>query len=341
MAADINTQLQNISTDVTAIGNLVNRLTTIFSAGGVQNPDLAVMQATLQADYTNKINSTVKLTGDQSVDGIKTFTDGLYTHTSAVMFLPSLATAAPSSVMGHRLLFEDKTFAIHGELSTYCDTSNTISLQLGTRPRGSAGTFKGFSMTTTTSGDSNVNLNSVLNLFHVYPTSDNVYNVGNANFRWKGIYAGNGTIITSDERLKTDIQDIPEVVLRAWGKCNFKQYRFKDAIAEKGDAARIHFGGIAQQFKRALEEEGIDPTRYGFFCFDKWDAQYRSEVKEVRAEVRDSLGNVVTPAEYVTENVLVSDAGERYSLRYEELLVLEAAYQRYVLNSIKSKLGIE
>ena len=45
-----------------------------------------------------------------------------------------------------------------------------------------------------------------------------------------------------------------------------------------------------------MRNHGLDPERYGFFCFDSWD------------KVSDESGTVV------------QQAGDRYGIRYEELL---------------------
>jgi len=54
----------------------------------------------------------------------------------------------------------------------------------------------------------------------------------------------------------------------------------------------------------------LDANKYGLLCYDEWKAE--------PAE-RDEDGNIVQPAR---------PAGNRYSLRYEEALCMEAAYQR-------------
>jgi len=44
---------------------------------------------------------------------------------------------------------------------------------------------------------------------HLIPDSNNTYQLGNSQHRWASIWAANGTIQTSDIRLKTDIEDSP------------------------------------------------------------------------------------------------------------------------------------
>lgn len=116
----------------------------------------------------------------------------------------------------------------------------------------------------------------------------------------------------------------------------FRQFLFKDAVAEKGSAARIHIGLIAQQVIAAFASEGLDAMRYGIVCYDKWDA--REAVTErfkvvTREETHNEDGSVKEPEEFhYEERVLIPEreAGDCYSIRYEEALALECAYQRWL-----------
>lgn len=145
----------------------------------------------------------------------------------------------------------------------------------------------------------------------VNPWRDNAASCGSAVARWAQVYAATATISTSDERAKADIAPVSDAVLRAWGRVNFCQYRFRDAIEAKGDAARVHFGVVAQQVKAAFEAEGLDAFAYGLLCYDEWDAM---------PEVMGLDG--------VTVEQAARPAGSRYGIRYEEALVLECAYLR-------------
>jgi hypothetical protein len=42
----------------------------------------------------------------------------------------------------------------------------------------------------------------------ITPNADNASTLGNSTYRWSAVYAANGTIQTSDQRLKTDIADL-------------------------------------------------------------------------------------------------------------------------------------
>src|SRR5206468_12996204 len=107
----------------------------------------------------------------------------------------------------------------------------------------------------------------------IVPVTDNLAALGQPSNRYSTVYAATATINTSDERQKDEIVDVPDAVLRAWSRVNFRQFKFKDAIAHRGDKARLHIGVIAQQVKESFEAEGLDPFSYGLLCYDEWDAR--------------------------------------------------------------------
>lgn len=102
------------------------------------------------------------------------------------------------------------------------------------------------------------------------PGVDNTYSCGKAALRWSEIFAGVGTINTSDANEKT-VVDIEQKVLDAAAKIKINAYKFNDSIAKKGDDARIHYGVIAQDIKTAFEAEGLDPFKYGVLCYDEYE----------------------------------------------------------------------
>ena len=151
------------------------------------------------------------------------------------------------------------------------------------------------------------------------PYTTNVITLGASGKVWKQLYAATTTISTSDERQKQQIEDIPDEVLDAWEEVEFKQFKFSDSVEEKGsENARIHMGVIAQQIKKVFEKHNLDPFKYGFFCYDEWD---------VHEDPKD-------------ENSPVIRRENGYAIRYEEALIIEAAYQRRRLDRIEAKLKL-
>jgi hypothetical protein len=129
------------------------------------------------------------------------------------------------------------------------------------------------------------------------PSADNAYSLGTASQRFSVVYAGTGTINTSDAREKTflTIEDA-ETSAALEIKANLRKFKFNDAIESKGDGARIHFGASAQQVGEILTSHGLTPEDYAFYCYDEWE------------ERQDEDGNVEL------------EAGNRYGIRYDELL---------------------
>jgi hypothetical protein len=110
---------------------------------------------------------------------------------------------------------------------------------------------------------------------NVLPTNgtalnDTGINLGSAFWRWNTVYAATALINTSDANLKQDVELLSDKEQRVAVaiKGLIRTYRLKDAVAVKGDAARIHVGVMAQDVKAAFEAEGLDATRYALFCSD-------------------------------------------------------------------------
>lgn len=172
----------------------------------------------------------------------------------------------------------------------------------------------------------------------LYPYTDNSINLGDSTHRWKVAYAGTATINTSDQRLKQNIQNLPDKVLDAWSEVNFIEFKFKDAVKEKGeDTARKHCGLIAQSIQTIFTKYDLDAREYGLFCYDEYEA-YDIEHRIVDKEAAyDNEGNEIESEQvhYETEH---KEAGNIYSLRYEEALCMEAAYQRRRADRLEARL---
>ena len=154
-------------------------------------------------------------------------------------------------------------------------------------------------------------------------TTDGTQALGAPTFRWSQLWAAAGTIATSDANLKTEIANLDEAerAVAVAIKGLIKKFKFKDAVAAKGAAARIHVGVIAQEVAVAFEAEGLDVHDYALFCEDTW---YEATVQSV---------NVVNGGkdELVEERVVKAEPFEgatevaRLGVRYEELLAFVIA----------------
>lgn len=135
------------------------------------------------------------------------------------------------------------------------------------------------------------------------PATDNTVSLGTAGNRWSVVYAGTGAINTSDAREKEQMraQLAAEKAAALAIKGSISAFKFKDAVAKKGSAARWHFGVSAQAVAAAFLAQGLDPNAYALFCYDEWPEQ---------SEIRDESGQIVRPHQ---------PAGNRYGIRYDEL----------------------
>lgn len=145
------------------------------------------------------------------------------------------------------------------------------------------------------------------------PGGDNNRTLGAASYRWSIVYAATGTINTSDANYKEQIAPLDEAEKRVAVaiKGLVKKFKMKDAVAEKGDAARIHVGVIAQEVAAAFVAEGLDPTKYALFCEDTWwEKEYTREEAGITELIRQSFDTETEGAEKKT----------RMGIRYEQLL---------------------
>ncbi|HFI6567187.1 TPA: tail fiber domain-containing protein, partial [Escherichia coli] len=146
----------------------------------------------------------------------------------------------------------------------------------------------------------------------IRPASANTYPCGANSFPWSGGFTQTAFTVTSDANCKSDPLPITDAILDAAEEVQLVQYQYLDRVEEKGaDGARWHFGAIAQRYVEAFERHGLDAHRFGFICYDEWG--------DTPAVIDDETGEVITPA---------IEAGSRYGIRYEEMLVMEAASQR-------------
>lgn len=136
-----------------------------------------------------------------------------------------------------------------------------------------------------------------MNNTYFIPLTDDDKSLGAAGARWSVVYAGNGTINTSDARQKQQVRDLSDAEKLVARKLKglLKAFKFNNAVEKKGDQARIHVGVMAQEVHAAFASEGLDAHQYGVFCYDEWS----DEVSE--------------------DGVKLREAGNAYGVRYEQL----------------------
>ena len=246
----------------------------------------------------------------------------------------------PSDVSKHNALFGSVPTSgswRKGQLLMNTSRDSRIAAYLCTES-GTPGVWKAIPTFDTDRTFDSVTATRIYPTTYLYPTADNTVGVGTSAARFSVVFAATGAINTSDEREKTSVNSPDDALMRAWGKVGFKVFQFKDAVEKKGDDARIHVGVIAQEVKAAFESEGLDASRYGLFCHDTWEDEYEDVTVVDQPEVTDDDGNITTPEVSHVEKRLVTAAGDRYGIRYEEALALECAYQRWRLAQIEARL---
>jgi hypothetical protein len=174
----------------------------------------------------------------------------------------------------------------------------------------------------------------------VAPGVDNQVSSGTSGGRWSVIYAGTATINTSDANEKQQIEELSEAERSVAKSIKnlIRKFKFNDAVAVKGDAARIHVGVISQDVEQAFLNAKLDPTNYGIFCRDAWwelngqkveadeNGVVVSTTYELNGEpvILDVAQNVPDGAIEVTKTHQATKK-EIYGIRYEELLAFVLA----------------
>ena len=179
----------------------------------------------------------------------------------------------------------------------------------------------------------------------VTPGADNSQTLGSASFRWSVVYAGTGTINTSDATEKEWLgAGFSSAELSAAKRISAEigSYKWLAAIARENDggpAARVHFGVRAQAVWAIMAEEGlIDPIEegvtpscpYGFLCYDEWAAVEPLGAVE---EVLDENGEVLVPGQAAQLGV---DAGSRFGIRPDQLAMFLVAAQEARLTALEA-----
>ena len=147
----------------------------------------------------------------------------------------------------------------------------------------------------------------------IAPVDDNVKAIGQPSNRCSVIYAGTGSINTSDETLKTryDILNAERDAAIEIKSVIYK-FKFNDSINHKGiESSRYHFGVGAQTVGDILRKHGLNPEQYAFWCYDEWPDVWDEEV--ITEESTDPDTGEKIYSQYKTgDMILVKKAGGRY-----------------------------
>ena len=131
---------------------------------------------------------------------------------------------------------------------------------------------------------------------------------------------------SSDKRLKQQIAEIDDKLLGAWEDVDLVQFKYNDAVDQKGNNARLHTGYVVQQIDEACKSHGVDISEYGLYCHE----EYSQETEEVEVEQADGTKT--------KERKVIREASEHYSLRYTEALIVECAFLRKKLKELTARI---
>ena len=145
----------------------------------------------------------------------------------------------------------------------------------------------------------------------------------NGTWTWDGA----AVQLVSDQRLKQQITEIDDKLLDAWEDVELSQFKYNDAVNEKGkDKARLHTGYVVQQIDSACKSHGVDISQYGLYCHE----EYPQETEEVEVEQTDGTKT--------KERKVIREASEHYSLRYTEVYAVECMYLRRCIARLTARI---
>lgn len=137
------------------------------------------------------------------------------------------------------------------------------------------------------------------------PMLDNQISFGSASARPSVVYAVSGTINTSDVREKQQQRVLYDAEKKAAAeiKSSIRAYKRNDEVEQKGEAAKWHFGVMAQGVAEILKRNGLDHEHYHFLSYEEWDA-----MPEI---IDEETGKLLATAK---------PAGNRWGVEYSQLL---------------------
>ncbi|MFJ7884673.1 tail fiber domain-containing protein [Pseudomonas sp. NPDC096917] len=169
---------------------------------------------------------------------------------------------------------------------------------------------------------------------YIRATTDNAVSLGRSINRFSVVYAGTGSINTSDATEKTPISEFSQAHINVGLRLldEIGTYQWLQEIEKKGPAgARIHFGTTVQRAIEIFEDEGLDPFRFGAVCLDEWEAHS----EEMEPAELDTHGNIVREA--VVQEIA---AGRRYGFRDHQLQYLMLAATAWRQKKLEDRLRV-
>lgn len=166
-------------------------------------------------------------------------------------------------------------------------------------------------------------------LFQILPEVDNVAALGHSSYRFAevravNIYMSSGTAVTSDRRYKNTEELLDdELMLDFVMSLKPKSFKYND-----GDSGRKHYGLIAQDVEKAMQENNINSQDFAGLIIENLTEPEEYEEKNEEGEIEK-------------KQRLVETGETKYDLRYEEfiaLLISVIQQQQRRLDEVSSKL---
>lgn len=168
---------------------------------------------------------------------------------------------------------------------------------------------------------------------NIVPSTDDWFDLGTTNFKWDDVYATNGTIITSDRDLKTDIRS-SSLGIDFINSLKPVSYKFIN-----GNSGRTHYGLIAQEVEEVLNNNKVNISDFAGLTISN-----RQIPKDVVEEHKILDHELKERTEYITKTILVDDPNKKYNygLRYNEFIspIIKAVQQlSQKLEELENKLS--
>ena len=172
------------------------------------------------------------------------------------------------------------------------------------------------------SGDMGLKFDDANNIYRPYNVNtgsgvDNTGDLGSGSHRFKVIYAGTGSINTSDKRHKNNIADT-DLGLDFVNKLKPKKYKLND-----GQSGRTHYGLISQDVETLLGEISKSTTDFAGFIKTDISEDNKKDIENIDLVLNDETKNL-TEEQIEELNVAKTKVQNKnddiYALRYEEFI---------------------
>ena len=289
---------------------------------------------------THNVNEFVGVSGNQTISGVKTFSNGLFVSKSTAGDLVILEDSSINSTNEDEngLPLTGHTNSIKFKGTQYNVVPCTLTGQVFPSGKTTAELrvykYKDLNKKTMITLAYNYVLDRAEAQFvncHLTTGENGQYDIGSSSRTWNNCYLANAPIIVSDARAKTQTQDVDDKLLDAWGNVEIKTYKMVSAVEKKGEKARYHTGYLAQDIQAECEKQGVNASDYGLFCYDEWEEQ-EEESEEIETE-KD--GKIVKEKRVIQPK---REKGNSYALRYEEALVVECKYLRRCIARLTARI---